>query len=267
MLRVGLAGFGSIGRTVGAALDAGIPGLQLAAIAVRDQTKAKSHLATYKNNVPLLSLAELADVSDIIVECTSRKAFRDAVEPAIEAGRIIITATVGGLLHHPDLIERAQATGARILVPTGGLLGFDALRAAAEGNIKSVRLISRKPPHSLHDAPVLQEKGINLETLAEPVQIFTGSARQAIDTFPVGLNIAIALSLAGIGPDRTMLEVWLDPNVTRNVHKVDVESDSATFTMTIESEPAEDNPHSAKIAALSLLATLRGLTATMKVGT
>jgi len=82
-----------------------------------------------------------------------------------------------------------------------------------------------------------------------------------------GLNIAIALSLAGIGPNKTMLEVWLDPGVTRNIHKVDVESDCATFTMTMESEPAKDNPHSAKIAALRLLATLRGLTATMKVGT
>ena len=199
VLRVGLAGFGSIGRTIGAALNKGIPGLRLSAIAVRDQAKAQSHLATYKTTVPLVSLRELADVSDVIVECTSRTAFRDAVEPAITAGRIVIAATVGGLLQHPDLIERAQQTGARLLVPTGGLLGFDALRAAAEGDIKSVKLISRKPPHSLHDAPVLHEKGINPDTLTKPVQVFAGSARQAIDTFPVGLNIAIALSLAGIG--------------------------------------------------------------------
>jgi aspartate dehydrogenase len=142
-----------------------------------------------------------------------------------------------------------------------------AVRATAEGTIHSVKLLTRKPPLSLHDAPVLQEKGIDPKSLSEPVQVFSGSARYAIDTFPVGLNIAIALSLAGIGPDKTMLEVWLDPGVTRNIHKVDVESDCATFTMTMESEPAEDNPHSAKIAALSLLATLRGLTATMKVGT
>ena len=220
-----------------------------------------------KNAVPIVSLSELPSTSDIVVECTSRKAFRDAVEPAIDAGRTVIAATVGGLLQHPDLIERAQQTGARLLVPTGGLLGFDAVRAAAEGTIHSVKLLTRKPPLSLHDAPVLQEKGIDPKSLSEPVQVFSGSARDAIDTFPVGLNIAIALSLAGIGPNKTMLEVWLDPGVTRNIHKVDVESDCATFTMTMESEPAKDNPHSAKIAALRLLATLRGLTATMKVGT
>ena len=267
ILNVGLAGFGSIGRTVGDALDKGVPGLRLSVVAVRDQAKAQAHLDTYKDSVPLVSLAELPNVSDIIIECTSRSAFREAVEPAINAGRVVIATTVGGLLQHVDLIERAKQTGARLLVPTGGLLGFDAVRAAAEGEITSVRLTSRKPPLSLHDAPVLQEKGIDPKTLSEPVQIFTGSARDAIDTFPVGLNIAIALSLAGIGPEKTMLDVWLDPTVTRNVHKVDVESDCATFTMTIESEPAEDNPHSAKIAALSLLATLRSLTATLKIGT
>jgi aspartate dehydrogenase len=83
-----------------------------------------------KNAVPIVSLSELPSTSDIVVECTSRKAFRNAVELAIDAGRTVIAATVGGLLQHPDLIERAQQTGARFLVPTGGLLGFDAVRGA-----------------------------------------------------------------------------------------------------------------------------------------
>ncbi|MEX2449261.1 MAG: aspartate dehydrogenase [Rhodospirillales bacterium] len=266
-LRVGLAGFGVLGRTVGDALDRGMPGLILSAVSVRDTEKAKAHLQTYKTPVPAVSLAELADVSDIVVECAARTAFRDVLEPAVEQGRIIIAATVGGLLQHPDLIERARATGARIIVPTGGLLGFDAVRAAAEGEIRSVTLITRKPPLSLHDAPVLREKDIDPATLKEPVRVFAGTVREAIATFPVGLNIAVALSLAGIGPDKTMLDVWLDPGVSRNVHRVEVDADSAAFTMTMESDPAADNPHSAKIAALSLLATVRGLTATMKVGT
>ncbi|MEL0106985.1 MAG: aspartate dehydrogenase [Rhodospirillaceae bacterium] len=266
-LRVGLAGFGSIGRTVGNALNDGIPGLRLSAVAVRDQDKAKSHLNTYKHDIPLVSLNQLPGYADIIVEATSRHSFKDAVAPAIEAGKTVITATVGGLLLHDDLIQRAKETGARIIVPTGGLAGFDAMRAAAEGTIHSVQLTTRKPPHSLHDAPVLQEKGIDPKNLKEPALLFEGSARQAIGTFPVGLNIAIALSMAGVGPDKTKLAVWLDPTVSRNVHKVDVDADSAAFTMTMESEPAEDNPHSAKIAALSLLAALRSLTATMKVGT
>jgi aspartate dehydrogenase len=266
-LRVGLAGFGVLGRTVGDALNRGMPGLILSAVSVRDAEKAQAHLKTYKTQVPVVPLEELADVSDIVVECASRKTFRDVLEPAIEQGRTIVAATVGGLLQHPDLIERAHATGARIIVPTGGLLGFDAVRAAAEGEIRSVTLITRKPPLSLHEAPVLREKGINPATLKEPVQVFAGTVREATDAFPVGLNIAVALSLAGIGPDRTRLDVWLDPGVSRNVHRVEVDADSAAFTMTMESDPAADNPHSAKIAGLSLIAALRGLTGTLKVGT
>ncbi len=267
VLRVGLGGFGFIGRTIGDALNEGMPGLRLGAVMVRDKTKAQSHLDTYMGSIPIVSPAELATQSDIVIECASRSAFRDIVEPAVEAGRTIIAATVGGLLKNPDLIDKAGETGARILVPTGGLVGFDAVRAAAEGAIHSVKLTTRKPPLSLHDAPVLREKNIDVRNLQEPVQVFSGTARQAIDTFPVGLNIAIALSLAGIGPDKTVLEVWLDPSVTRNVHKVDVVASSATFTMTMESDPAEAHPHSAKSAALSLLACLRSQTATMKVGT
>ena len=62
ILNVGLAGFGSIGRTVGDALDKGVPGLRLSVVAVRDQAKAQAHLDTYKDSVPLVSLAELPNV-------------------------------------------------------------------------------------------------------------------------------------------------------------------------------------------------------------
>ena len=36
---------------------------------------------------------------------------------------------------------------------------------------------------------------------------------------------------AQLGPDRTTLEIWADPGVTRNIHRVEVESDSARFSM------------------------------------
>jgi aspartate dehydrogenase len=45
-----------------------------------------------------------------------------------------------------------------------------------------------------------------------------------------------------------------------------VEADSARFEMTIENVPSEANPRTGKITALSVIAALRGLTATLKVG-
>ncbi len=76
-----------------------------------------------------------------------------------------------------------------------------------------------------------------------------------------------SLGLAGVGPDRTRLEIWADPALDRNTHTIVVDSDSARFTMTIENVPSEENPGTGKITALSVIATLRGLVAPLRVGT
>ena len=76
--------------------------------------------------------------------------------------------------------------------------------------------------------------------------MFKGSARDAAAAFPANVNVVAALSLAGIGPDRTTIEIWADPAVTRNCHQIRVNSDSASFTMAIENIPSEnpeDRPH------------------------
>ena len=78
--------------------------------------------------------------------------------------------------------------------------------------------------------------------------------------------LVAALSLAGIGPDRTLVEVWADPAMTRNCHQIRVAADSASFSMTMENIPSE-NPATGRITALSVIATLRKLTAPLLVGT
>jgi aspartate dehydrogenase len=152
------------------------------------------------------------------------------------------------------------------VVPTGALIGLDAVTAAAEGTIHSVRLVTRKPPLGLAGALYLVEHGINVEGLAEPLRIFEGTAREAATGFPANLNVAVALSLAGIGPDRTRVEIWADPTVTRNTHRIEVDSDSARFSMTIENIPSE-NPRTGRITALSVIACLRKQRASLRIGT
>jgi aspartate dehydrogenase len=129
-----------------------------------------------------------------------------------------------------------------------------------------VRIVTRKPPAGLAGAPLIVERGIGLDGLQEPLMVFEGSARDAIAGFPANVNVAVALSLAGIGPDATRVEIWADPGVTRNTHTIAVKSDSADLTMTIENIPSGDNPRTGKITALSVLALLRRLTAPLAVG-
>ena len=267
VLRVAIGGFGAIGRVIATRLDAGIPGLELVAISANHPEKAQQHMVSLSHPVPVVHLDELAGLADVIVECAPAEVFDDIAEPAIDAGRIFMPLSGGALLSRPALIEKAKKTGARIVVPTGALIGLDAVRAAAEGKINSVKLVTRKPPAGLKGAPYLEEHNISLDGLTEPLQVFEGSARDGTKGFPANVNVAAALSLAGIGPDKTRIEIWADPSIDRNIQHVEVESDSARFEMTIENIPTPENPRSWRITALSAIAALRGLVSPLKVGT
>jgi aspartate dehydrogenase len=264
-LGVGLAGLGTVGRAVAARLVAGIAGLRLAAVAVRDPKKASAALASL-GEAEALSLEALAERCDVIVEGLPPAWFRAVAAPAIERGRIFVPLSVGQLLDNWDLVERARATGARILVPTGALVGLDAVRAAAEGAIRAVTMVTRKPPAGLEGAPYLVERGISLTGLKAPRKLFEGSAREGARGFPANVNVAAALSLAGIGPEATRLEIWADPTIDRNIHEIRVDADAARFSMTIENVPS-DNPRTGRIVALSVVALLRGLVSELRIGT
>ncbi len=150
-------------------------------------------------------------------------------------------------------------------MPTGALLGLDAVTAAAEGEIRAVRMITRKPVRGLAGAPYLAEHNIEIADITEPLCVFRGTPREAAIGFPANLNVAVALSLAGIGADKTTLEIWADPALTRNTHRIEVDSDSASFSMAIENIPS-DNPKTGRITALSVIAYLRKLNAPLRVG-
>ena len=265
-LRVGLAGLGAVGLAVAKRLEAGLEGLTLSAVAVRDADKAKKNLPSLGAAVALVAAKDLPAHSDVIVECLPSSLFRDVALPAIDAGRIFMPLSVGQLLEHSDLAERAKKTGARIVVPTGALLGLDAVRAAAEGEIRSVKMVTRKPPKGLEGAPYLVANKISMSDVKTPLKVFDGTAREGAKGFPANLNVAAALSLAGVGPDKTRLEIWADPTVDRNTHTIEVDSDSARFKMTIENIPSE-NPRTGRITALSTIAALRGLVSELKIGT
>ncbi|OZI33011.1 aspartate dehydrogenase [Bordetella genomosp. 1] len=264
--RVGIAGFGAIGQAVARALDAGIPGLTLAAVGVRDPQQPSQAVAWRGKPPVYATLAELAAHCDVVVECAPAAVFRTLAEPVIAAGKKLVVLSSGALLANEDLIAAAGERGAQIIVPSGAILGLDAITAAAEGEIRSVTMITRKPPRGLKGAPYLEAHDIDVDGITEATRIFRGSPREAAVGFPANLNVAVSVSLAGIGPDRTTLEIWADPAVTRNIHRVEVDADSASFAVEIQNVPSE-NPKTGRITALSVIAALRKLGSPLRVGT
>jgi len=271
-LRVAVAGLGAVGFEVARRLargrdGQGIDGLVLSAVSARNRVAAVARMSNVDAEVPVLAVEALADVADVVVECAPADVFAAIAEPALLAGRILVPISVAALMEHPELIEVARRTGGRILVPSGALLGLDAVCAAAEGDIHSVRMVTRKPPGGLAGAPYLEAHGIDVSKLSEPLLVFRGSARDGAAGFPANLNVAAALGLAGIGLDRTELEIWADPGITRNCHRIVVEADSAHFELQIENVPSEANPRTGRLVANSVVATLKRLVSPLVVGT
>lgn len=263
--RVAIAGLGAIGRALALRLAEGVPGLELTCVAARDRAKAEDWLEEHGIRCPIVPLEELPSYADLAVEAAPGAIIAQICHPMLEAGKTVMVLSAGALLSRPELVELAKAHGGQIIVPTGALLGLDAVSAAAEGIVHSVRMTTRKPPKGLAGAPYLEAHGISVDGLNEAKRVFSGTAREAAAGFPANVNVAAALSLAGIGPDRTTIDIWADPSVTRNCHTIEVDADSARFTMTIENIPSE-NPKTGRITALSALAALRKLQAPLRVG-
>ena len=259
-LRVGIAGYGAIGRSVAASLLAEVPGVRLVALGVRTAVEAPGR------GVLVVGSEDLAAHVDLVVECAPAAALVGIAGPVLRAGKSVVVLSCAALLRHPELEGLARAHGGRILVPTGALLGLDAVLAAAEGVIHSVRMITRKPPGGLAGAPHLVTHGIDVSGLVAPLLVFSGTAREAAVGFPANVNVAAALSMAGIGADRTTIDIWADPGVTRNIHRIEVESDAARLELQIENVPSA-NPKTGRITAQSVVALLRKMGAPLAVGT
>ncbi|TWI84739.1 aspartate dehydrogenase [Roseibium hamelinense] len=147
------------------------------------------------------------------------------------------------------------------------MLGLDAIKAVGVGAINTITIETRKPVAGLLGAPYLQKAGLDLSGLDEAVCILAGSVTEVAREFPANVNVAAALSLAGIGADRTRMEVWADPALQRNLHTVRVTSDSSDFTMQIQNRPSAENPATGKITPQSVIALLKDLSTVLRVGT
>src|SRR5204863_8592242 len=124
-----------------------------------------------------------------------------------------------------------------------------------------------KPPGGLDGAPYLVEHGISVSGLGEARRVFAGRAREAARGFPANVNVAAALALAGIGPDRTTIEIWADPGIDRNIHRIEVEADSARLSFQIENVPSVENPRTGRLTPLSVVALLRKLSSPLAIRT
>ena len=265
-LKVALGGLGAVGLPTAKWLDKGVAGLELVAISAGNKDRARNRVSMFNVPPPVLDLRDLANVADVIVECSPPECFAEIAESALSKGRILIPLSVTSLLPRLDLIDLARNNGGRIIVPSGAMVGLDAVRAASYGVIHSVVMKTNKPPKSLRTAKFVVDQGIDLDSLTEAKCLFKGSVAEAAPLFPANVNITVALAFAGIGPDRTEYQIWADPAVDRNCHTLIVDADSVHFEISIAGVPTQETPGTGMLTALSVMSTLEGLVSPFRVG-
>jgi len=258
-MNVGIVGMGVIGSHIAKAIGNGIPGVTLTGVTVRRGTPAAG--------VPAYSIDELIARADLVVEAATQEALREFAPAVLEAGKHLMVLSVGALVDTLDDWGRlAQQHGCRILVPSCANAGLDAMKGAREGAIHAVTMQTRKPPRGLAGAPWIAEQRIDLDAIRDETLVFAGPASRAVRAFPANVNVVAALSLAGIGPERTRIEIYAVPGQATNQHRVTIEGEFGRLQLEIENIPSE-NPRTGKLSYLSAIAMLRELGSSVRVGT
>ena len=270
---IGIVGCGAIGRAIlrqaqndGGPGGGGHLGAPVAGVTSRTADTALEFLETLESAPPYLGLEELVDRSSLLIETAGGHVVPSLAEAAFGSGKDLMVISIGALLEHPEVIERARTEGRRLYAPSGAIAGLDGIKSACQGRVDRVEMVSRKPIAALEGAPYLIENEIRIEGLETEEEVFYGPAREAVKGFPSNLNVSAAVSLAGIGPDRTMVRIVADPALSRNCHDITVEGEFGLLQVHIENIPSE-NPKTGRLTALSIIRSVRDVFDPVRIGT
>ncbi|MBN2081740.1 DUF108 domain-containing protein [bacterium] len=251
-----IVGAGCIGRRIAQAIAQRELAYSLAAVSDIEQSAAEQLRDEYAPEAAVLGLEAATALCDVLVECAAGA----AVPAVVDAARLsyeedrrpghVLIMSVGGLLGVSEL----ETPGPVIHVPSGALGGLDAVQAMKVAGLDEVILTSSKPP-----------QGLGLE-VAERTVVFEGSAAEVIKLYPKNVNVAIALSLAGIGAERTKVQLVADPAIERNTHHLVARGAAGEVEFISRNMPFPENPRTSYLAALSAVAALKRLTAQLQVG-
>lgn len=271
-MRVGLLGGGVIARLfLEQARRGGMGEAEIVAIAGRsEQSRGKALAREFGLRFVIGPEQMIAARPDVVVEAASHEAVHENAEALLSKGIAVIVLSAGALCDEKLRARLERAAGqhrALLYLPSGGIGGLDALKAACAAGVDEVSIAVTKPPAAWKGIPYVERKNIDLDRLAGPVTLFEGTAREGVPHFPANVNIAAALSLAGIGFERTRLKVVADPALKFNTHFITIKGRTGTIDLRFESVPSPDNPKTAMLACYSALAAFRQFNSPVRYGT
>lgn len=263
---IGIVGCGAIGRAILRAVDEGRLAVPVAGVTSRTEATAREFLAGLRNPPPYLTLDELTGRAELLVETSGGDTVPELARRAFGAGKDLMVISVGALLEHPELMDEARRTGCRLLLPSGAIAGVDGIKSACAGAVEHVTITTRKPPRGLVGAPHLVQHGIDVMAFTEETEVYHGPVREACRGFPANVNVSATVSLAGLGPDRTMIRILAVPGLERNCHTIEVAGEFGTLKVEITNIPTE-NPKTGRLTAMSIIRSIADAMDPVRVGT
>ncbi|GHV94228.1 putative L-aspartate dehydrogenase [Spirochaetia bacterium] len=272
MKKIGIIGFGNIGYGLAkAVLDGTVPNAEIVAVYEPNVLPAfEEFKSNAKNPVKFYTDFEefLKTSMDIVVEAANPVVVKTLAKKILAAGFDFMMMSVGGLIENGFLAELeklAEANDVVIIVPCGAITGQNIAAAGAIAGLDEVVIQSTKGIGGLKDAPYFKEKQMDISTLTEAQVVFRGDVFDAVKYFPQNVNVAASLALAGIGPEKTTVEIVADPHSSDIKQNVRITGKFGTMSCSLTLMPSP-NKRSSYLAMLGAIAALKKYVSPIKIG-
>ena len=271
-LRVGIMGCGTIGGYVLDHVTQGaIENAEIAVVCGRTNgSKGREKVAELGIKWVTDPHIMIRENPNVIVEAAAHEALEAYGVEILKAGIDLIPVSIGALVDIQllqSLKDAAISAGSRLHIPSGGIGGLDAVQAAFHAGIEEISMTSRKPPKAWKGIPYVEEMNLDLDKMEKPTLLYEGPARDCVKKFPQNINIAAALSLAGVGFDKTQIRIMADPTIVHNTHEIQCSGNAGRFSMVLQNVPVPENPKTTFMACASTLAALVNLGSQYRMGT
>jgi aspartate dehydrogenase len=269
-MKLGLIGYGAIGSTLARAITDGIAGdVRLAAVLdIYDEPPFEEAPGgpVYTNSLTSFLSLDL----NVVVEAASQAVLKEYAPLVLKSGKNLVAMSAGAFADTAfflELRELASEHRCRVFIPSGAIGGLDVISAAVIDEMDEVTLTTIKPLEALAGAKSTLDPDLDLNAITSSTCIYEGYAEEAVKRFPKNVNVAAALSLAGIGAQRTTVRIVADPQVSQNIHRIEARGAFGELRMEFKNAPSPTNPKTSYLAALSAIRLVKNLTEPVKVGT
>jgi aspartate dehydrogenase len=256
MKKIVIAGCGKLSEIVVDAVIQGLlPEYELVGVYSRTAESAERLASKMERNgrecKACGTLEELLSLNpDYLVEAATPAAMKELAVPTLKNGSSIITLSIGALADtsfYEDVTKTASAHNAKVHIVSGATGGFDVLRTAALMGNASASFYNEKGVSALRKSALYTPE---MET--KNTEVFSGTAREAIQTFPTGLNVAVAASMATVGPEKLKVTMHSTPEFVGDRQRVEIKNSQVHAVVDVFSATPE-------IAGWSVVSTLLNL--------